>query len=54
MTREHPVMGYTRWFAWHRVPVAANKTAWLCFVERCIYASDQCATFAYRMPEKKP
>lgn len=53
MTRDHPVMGYTRWFAWRRVPVGPDKTAWLCWVERCVQANSQCAFFAYRLPETK-
>jgi hypothetical protein len=53
MTRDHPVMGFTRWFAWHRVPVADNKTAWLCWVERgSIFFNGTCAAWAYRLPPK--
>ena len=53
MTRDHPVMGFTRWFAWHRVPVTDGKTAWLCFVERGIFWNGTCAFWVWRMPELK-
>jgi len=52
MTRDHPVMGFTRWFAWHRVPVADSRTAWLCWVERGIFWNGTCAFWVWRLPPK--
>lgn len=50
MTRWHPVLAYTRWFAWYRVPVAKDRTAWLCWVERSIAWNDAIAFWGYRLP----
>jgi len=48
--RDQPVLAFTRWFAWHRVPVNDGKTAWLCWVERSIFWNGVCAFWAYRLP----
>jgi hypothetical protein len=53
MLRDHPYFGFTRWFAWYRVPVSHTQTAWLCFVERAVQANDLVAFWSYRLPEKK-
>lgn len=50
-TESHPPFGVTKWFAWHRVPIAAGKTAWLRWVERSIIVwSGSYAFYIYAEP----
>lgn len=53
MLRDHPVMEFRPWFAWHAVPVTDGSTAWLCWVERAIFWNGTCAFWAYRLPQEQ-